>query len=157
MSDGYCLYHEQDLSRAISKENPSLYIAFQKINNEDDKVSIEVGKKVVGVLKKHGFEVDWNESATTKIHIPNLGLPSTPVMSQLLCGVAFWVTCPKHEHNFQCNLMKLPGSNDICIASKSLFLHIGCVSSKGGKYTHLACFLYLGKQHKWNTWWNLVA
>jgi hypothetical protein len=45
MSDGYCFYHEQDLARAISKDNPSLYIAFQKINNEDDKVSIEVGKK----------------------------------------------------------------------------------------------------------------
>lgn len=71
MSDGYCFYHEQDLARAISKDNPSLYIAFQKINNEDDKVSIEVGKKVVEVLKNHGFEVDWNESATTKILIPN--------------------------------------------------------------------------------------
>jgi hypothetical protein len=112
------------------------------------------------------IEINWNPEiylnkkihlSPKKIHIPNLGLPSTPVMSQLLCGVAFWVTCPKHEHNFQCNLMKLPGSNDICIASKSLFLHIGCVSSAGGKYTHLACFLYLGKQHKWNTWWNLVA
>ena len=71
MSDGYCFYHEQDLARAISKDNPSLYIAFQKINNEDDKVSIEVGKKVVEVLKHHGFAVDWNESANTKILIPN--------------------------------------------------------------------------------------
>lgn len=71
MSDGYCFYHEQDLARAISKDNPSLYIAFQKINNEDDKVSIEVGKKVVEVLKHQGFAVDWNESATTKILIPN--------------------------------------------------------------------------------------
>ena len=71
MSDGYCFYHEQDLARAISKDNPSLYIAFQKINNEDDKISIEVGKKVVEVLKHHGFAVDWNESANTKILIPN--------------------------------------------------------------------------------------
>lgn len=71
MSEGYCFYHEQDLARAISKDNPSLYIAFQKINNEDDKVSIEVGKKVVEVLKHHGFAVDWNESANTKILIPN--------------------------------------------------------------------------------------
>jgi len=71
MSEGYCFYHEQDLARAISKDKPSLYIAFQKINNEDDKVSIEVGKKVVEVLKHHGFAVDWNESANTKILIPN--------------------------------------------------------------------------------------
>jgi len=71
MSDGYCFYHEQDLARAIAKDNPSLYIAFQKINNEDDKISIEVGKKVVEVLKHHGFAVDWNESANTKILIPN--------------------------------------------------------------------------------------
>ena len=71
VSDGYCFYHEQDLSRAIAKEDPSLYIAFQKVDNEDDAVTIAVGKKVVEVLKKHQFEVDWNESPTTKILIPN--------------------------------------------------------------------------------------
>ena len=71
VSDGYCFYHEQDLSRAIAKEDPSLYIAFQKVDNEDDGVTIKVGKKVVEVLKKHEFEVDWNESPTTKILIPN--------------------------------------------------------------------------------------
>ena len=71
VSDGYCFYHEQDLSRAIAKEDPSLYIAFQKVDNEDDAVTIAVGKKVVEVLKKHQFEVDWNESPTSKILIPN--------------------------------------------------------------------------------------
>ncbi|STD58931.1 DUF6891 domain-containing protein [Empedobacter falsenii] len=71
VSDGYCFYHEQDLSRAIAKEYPSLYIAFQKVDNEDDDVTIAVGKKVVEVLKKHQFEVDWNESPTSKILIPN--------------------------------------------------------------------------------------
>lgn len=71
VSDGYCFYHEQDLSRAIAKEDPSLYIAFQKVDNEDDNITIAVGKKVVEILKKHQFKVDWNESPTTKIHIPN--------------------------------------------------------------------------------------
>lgn len=71
VSDGYCFYHEQDLSRAIAKEDPSLYIGFQKVDNEDDDVTIAVGKKVVEVLKKHQFEVDWNESPTSKILIPN--------------------------------------------------------------------------------------
>jgi predicted MPP superfamily phosphohydrolase len=68
---GYCFYHEQDLERAIELENPSLSIAFQKIDNEDDKVTIEVGKKIVSVLERNGFTVLWNESPTRKIEIPN--------------------------------------------------------------------------------------
>ncbi|MFT3705544.1 MAG: hypothetical protein QM802_24455 [Agriterribacter sp.] len=46
MSDGYCFYHTQDLSRAIESENPSLYIAFQKVDNSNDEVTIGVGKRV---------------------------------------------------------------------------------------------------------------
>jgi hypothetical protein len=71
MSDGYCFYHGQDLESALNKENPCLYIAFQKIENNDDNVTINVGKRVVEVLKRHGFEVDWNEKPTRKILIPN--------------------------------------------------------------------------------------
>ena len=70
-SDGYCFYHGQDLARAIDKENPNLYIAFQKVENNDDNVTIGVGKKIVAVLKKHGFAVDWEEKPTKKILIPN--------------------------------------------------------------------------------------
>lgn len=69
--DGYCFYHEQDLARAIVPENPSLMIAFQKINNSDDKTTVEIGKRVVEILKKNGFQINWNQSATTKIEIPN--------------------------------------------------------------------------------------
>jgi hypothetical protein len=71
ISDGYCFYHEQDLARALAKENPNLYIAFQKVDNKDDNETVRVGKKVVEVLKRHGFEVDWNEKPTKKIRIPN--------------------------------------------------------------------------------------
>lgn len=71
ISDGYCFYHGQDLSRAIDTENPSLYIAFQKVDNSDDAVTIGVGKKVVDVLRKNGFEVEWDGTANTKILIPN--------------------------------------------------------------------------------------
>lgn len=70
-SDGYCFYHEQDLARAISLENPSLYIAFQKVDNSDDKVTLDVGKKVVKVLTDKGFEIEWNEDVNSKILIPN--------------------------------------------------------------------------------------
>jgi hypothetical protein len=70
-SDGYCFYHEQDLMRAISLENPCLYIAYQKVNNSDKNVTLEVGKKVVEALKANGFNVDWNEDINSKILIPN--------------------------------------------------------------------------------------
>ncbi|MFB9108740.1 DUF6891 domain-containing protein [Flavobacterium gyeonganense] len=69
-SDGYCFYHEQDLARAVSIEDPSLYIAFQKVDNSDEATTIAVGKKVAEVLRNNGFEVNWNESARTKIEIP---------------------------------------------------------------------------------------
>jgi len=71
ISDGYCFYHEQDLARAITPENPSLYLAYQKVDNSDEKVTLEVGKKVAKVLKDKGFEVDWNEDVGQKILIPN--------------------------------------------------------------------------------------
>ena len=70
-SDGYCFYHEQDLMHAISLENPCLYIAYQKVNNSDKNVTLEVGKKVVEALKANGFNVDWNEDINSKILIPN--------------------------------------------------------------------------------------
>ncbi|MDO6491009.1 hypothetical protein Q4487_03360 [Cellulophaga sp. 3_MG-2023] len=68
-SDGYCFYHEQDLSRALSTENPSLYIAFQKVNNSDNNVTLEVGKKIVKVLTNKGFNVKWDNDVNTKILI----------------------------------------------------------------------------------------
>jgi hypothetical protein len=70
-SDGYCFYHEQDLLEAIKNEKPYLHIAFQKVDNTNTIVAIEVGKKVVEKLKKYGFRVDWSETPTTKILIPN--------------------------------------------------------------------------------------
>jgi len=71
ISDGYCFYHEQDLARAISPENSSLYLAYQKVDNSDDKVTLEVGRKVVKFLTEKGFEVEWNEDIKSKILIPN--------------------------------------------------------------------------------------
>lgn len=71
VSDGYCFYHEQDLADAVAKENPRLCIAFQKIDNEEEAVTIEVGKKVATVLRKHGLNVEWDESANQKICLPN--------------------------------------------------------------------------------------
>lgn len=69
-SDGYCFYHEQDLARAIDIENPGLYIAFQKVDNADDAVTIEIGKRVAEVLINNDFRIIWNGSARSKIEIP---------------------------------------------------------------------------------------
>jgi hypothetical protein len=69
VSDGYCFYHGQDLERAISPDQPNLMIAFQKIDNSNDEVTVAVGKKVADVLKRNGFKVKWNETATKKIEI----------------------------------------------------------------------------------------
>ncbi len=70
-SEGYCFYHEQDLQSAISIKNPSLYIAYQKVDNSNEKVTLEVGKKVVKVLMDKGFEIEWEEDVNSKILIPN--------------------------------------------------------------------------------------
>src|SRR5690554_1410423 len=52
-------------------DNPSLYIAFQKVDNSDDEITIGVGKKVVDILKKNDFEVEWDGTANSKILIPH--------------------------------------------------------------------------------------
>ena len=69
-SDGYCFYHEQDLARAIVLEDSSLFIAFQKVDNTDDAITIEVGKVVAEVLIDNDFRIKWDGSARTKIEIP---------------------------------------------------------------------------------------
>ncbi|HEY1192791.1 DUF6891 domain-containing protein [Flavobacterium sp.] len=69
-SDGYCFYHEQDLARAVMQDDPSLFIAFQKVDNSDEATTIEVGNKVAKVLRNNGLEVKWDGSAKRKLEIP---------------------------------------------------------------------------------------
>jgi len=68
-SDGYCFYHEQDLERALAPNNPNLLIAFQKVNNSNDEITIAIGKKIVEVLKNNNFKVNWNETVDNKIEL----------------------------------------------------------------------------------------
>ena len=70
-SYGYCFYHEQDLSRAVSIENPSLFISFQKINNTDSNVTLEIGRKIVKILADKGLDIEWDEDVNQKILIKN--------------------------------------------------------------------------------------
>ncbi len=70
-SDGYCYYHEQDLARAIAPIEPSLMIAFQKVDNSDDATTIAIGKRIVEILEKYDFQIDWDVTPTRKIEIVN--------------------------------------------------------------------------------------
>ena len=67
---GYCFYHTQDLERAIGDEK-MLYIGFDSYNREDD-LAKEVAEKIVGILKKNGFNVNWNGSLESRIEILNI-------------------------------------------------------------------------------------
>ncbi len=67
VSDGYCFYHQQDLEGVL--ETNKLYLRFNKVNNEDDDVTVSIGKKIVEVLKKYNFDVDWNETVNQRISI----------------------------------------------------------------------------------------
>lgn len=72
ISDGYCFYHEQDLQRAVDPAQKNLMIAFQKIDNNDDYVTVAIGLIVSDKLRKYGFKVNWNESVNQKIKIEDI-------------------------------------------------------------------------------------
>ncbi|PIE47869.1 MAG: hypothetical protein CSA42_01165 [Gammaproteobacteria bacterium] len=67
VSDGYCFYHQQDLEGVL--ETNKLYIRFNKVDNNDDEVTVNVGKKVVEILKEFNFNVEWNETVNQRISI----------------------------------------------------------------------------------------
>jgi len=70
-SVGYCFYHEQDLAHAIDPGEPSLMLAFQKVNNTEESVTLAVGRIVVKALEQAGLQVNWTEDVHTKIELPN--------------------------------------------------------------------------------------
>ena len=67
---GYCYYHTQDLERAIGDEK-MLHIGFDSYNHEDE-LAKEVAEKIVGILKKNAFNVNWNGSLENRIEILNI-------------------------------------------------------------------------------------
>jgi len=68
---GYCFYHQQDLERAISATHSNLYLSFNTLKNISDKETIKLGQKIVKILKKYHFKINWDETANTKIEILN--------------------------------------------------------------------------------------
>lgn len=70
-SEGYCFYHEQDLERVMPGASKTLGLAYQKVNNEDDQVTLQVGITIAEKLRQHGFSIHWNNNINQKIEIRN--------------------------------------------------------------------------------------
>jgi len=66
---GYCYYHGQDLESVI--ETGDLTIGFYGEKENNDKEAITIGNKVVEVLRKQGFDVSWDGTASKRITIEN--------------------------------------------------------------------------------------
>jgi hypothetical protein len=67
---GYCFYHKQDIDRAIDPNIQNLQLAFHSMN-DDKKIALEVGERIVTLLQETGFDVDWNHTISTRIKISN--------------------------------------------------------------------------------------
>jgi len=66
---GYCYYHGQDLEGVI--KTGELNIGFYGEKEKNDKEAIIIGHKVVDALRKEGFDVNWDGSASKRITIEN--------------------------------------------------------------------------------------
>lgn len=63
---GFCFYTFEDIENVI--EDNALNIAFGDFEYDEEK-GLEIGKKVVSVLKGYGFDINWNESVDEIIEI----------------------------------------------------------------------------------------
>ena len=66
IADGYCFYTSQDTEGAI--DGRDLYLAFGAFE-QHEKNGVGIGQRIVEVLMKHGFSVEWNNSIKTRIVI----------------------------------------------------------------------------------------
>lgn len=74
---GFCYYHSQDLARAVNSDIRSLYIGFgSATQNEGD--TLQVGNKIVSILKEYNFDVVWTGSVDQRIEIKNINWQKVP-------------------------------------------------------------------------------
>jgi len=64
----YCFYHGQDVEGAV--DGGSLFIAFGSLSN-DDNAKQKAGRRLVGILRDVGLEVDWDGDAEQRIRLPS--------------------------------------------------------------------------------------
>jgi len=63
---GYCLYHGQDLERAV--DGKGLLLTFGDIRGDDEK-GLKVSETIRDKAVEHGFKVEWDGSLTTRIQL----------------------------------------------------------------------------------------
>jgi hypothetical protein len=74
---GFCYYHSQDLARAVDPGQKNLYVGFDS-PTQDDNEALEVANKIVRVLKKYNFEVNWTGTVDQRIEIKNITWRKVP-------------------------------------------------------------------------------
>jgi hypothetical protein len=63
---GYCLYHGQDLERAV--DGKGLLLTFGDIRGDDEK-GLKVGETIRDKAVEQGFKVEWDGSIATRIQL----------------------------------------------------------------------------------------
>jgi len=66
---GYCFFHGQDIERAI--EGHGLSVAFGDLNDVKGTI-IGVGRTVKHALEEAGFDVEWDDTADTRLNISKI-------------------------------------------------------------------------------------
>lgn len=61
---GFCFYTRQDLNTA--KESSQLYLGIWGAPEGKDEETIAIGKLAVDIFKQHGFEAEWNGTASVR-------------------------------------------------------------------------------------------
>ncbi|OPF88087.1 hypothetical protein BW731_07845 [Vagococcus martis] len=69
---GYCFFHQQDIERCFGKPG-TLYLAFHSMTG-DEEIAMEVGQRIVELLRANHFDVYWEETLDRKIGIKNFHL-----------------------------------------------------------------------------------
>lgn len=65
---GYCFYHEQDTERAIAGQG--IMLAFGDLHDDPER-DLAVARRIVDALTRAGFQVVWDGTNKTRIHLPS--------------------------------------------------------------------------------------
>jgi hypothetical protein len=66
---GFCFFTAQDVEHLLDGDR-SLFLAFG--DSEEGERAVDVGRKICGVLKGAGFDIDWDESPSTRIKLTSI-------------------------------------------------------------------------------------
>lgn len=70
---GFLFFHGQDMERLLDNMMDSkMYMAYGALGSGGDLEDVALATEIVKVLKSHGFEMEWNGTADSRIQIVNL-------------------------------------------------------------------------------------